>query len=204
MLQSMQTQTRRTDLGAMRTLRRVTKPWQTVPVPKPVYTGRHPDANATVVQQIWIGWLGAWLAVGSRVKAGVTNGQTYIESFIGQKTFIDDYAVYSSQIQMDGNNPQLTMQSFRPSATVTLDGVPETHPQRVGAGALTMGTAALLGFTLLAAGGIGGGLIGAKLSSKHKVGASIAGTLIGALIVPAIVGPIVGGITGGATPPTQG
>jgi len=68
---------------------------------KPVYVGRHPDANASLVQSVWIQALGFWLGVGSRVKAGVANSRTYIESFVGQKTFVDDTEVPASAVQYD-------------------------------------------------------------------------------------------------------
>lgn len=81
-------------------------------------------------------------------------------------------------------------------------------PKPVGAGALSLGTAATLGFVLMAGGGVGGGLLGAKLSKKHQTGATIVGTLLGAFVLPMIVGPIIGAAAGGVSgvnaPPAAG
>lgn len=74
-------------------------------------------------------------------------------------------------------------------------------PKPIGAGALTVGSAAAIGFALMAGGGIAGGLVGAKFGKRHQTGATIAGTLLGAIVIPMLVGPFIGAAAGGIAVP---
>jgi len=88
-------------------------------------------------------------------------------------------------------------------ATIVRKAVGLHAPRSVGAGALSIGGAAVLGTILWIGGGIGGGLLAASASSKHKVGATIAGTLLGAFVLP-MLGGLVLGAAGGVEPPREG